>query len=136
MPRIVSPSSSRLLLVLVVLVLIFGFSPISRGLLRSVHGSFGQTPYTSLALRTPSDAALGFVTGKPVPVELTNRTGRLERYHWNATQKGVLVSLGEETLRNGHSATISIPSRGAVPGSLRIGLSGTNVFVTVPILKS
>lgn len=136
MARIVGPGSSRLLLPLVILVLLFGFTPISRVLLRSVDGSFASTPYTSLALRTPSDAAVGLVAGKPVPVELTNRTGHLKTYHWSARLSGALISLGEETLGNGRSTTISVPSRGAVAGSLRIALSGTNVFITVPILKS
>jgi hypothetical protein len=135
MPRNAGPGWSRLLLVLLGLVLLFGFTPISKALLDSVHGSFTPTPYSSLALRTPSAAQSGFVVGEPVDVRLTNRTGRLETYHWNATQKSGLISLGEETLSNGGSANITIPTQGAVAGTLRIGLSGTAIFLTVPLLK-
>ena len=43
------------------------------------------------------------------------------------------ISLGEETLGSDQVATIKVPTRGAVTGKLRIELSGTNVFVTVPL---
>lgn len=135
MPRIVGPGSSRLLLSLIVVILVFGFTPISRVLLRSVGGSFAPTPYSSLALGTPSNASGDFLAGQPVPVELTNRTGHSTSYHWSATQNGTLISLGEETLDNGRSATILVPSRGAVTGKLQIALTGTNIFVTAPILN-
>jgi hypothetical protein len=105
-------------------------------LVRSVDGSFAPTPYSSLALGNPADAAVGVVIGQPIRVELTNRTGHFETYHWSAQQGGALISLGEEALGSGRSVAISVPSRGAVAGSLRIALNGTNVFVTVPLLKS
>ena len=136
MPRIVGPGSSRLLLSLVVVILVFGFTPMSRVLLRSVHGSFAPSQYSSLALSTPSDAAVGFLAGGVVPVQLTNHTGHIKTYHWSATQNGTLISLGEETLENGRAITILVPSRGAVTSRLRIALTGTNIFITVPILKS
>jgi hypothetical protein len=101
-----------------------------------VNGSFAPTPYSSLALGSPSDGSSGVVAGEPVIVKLTNRTGHAKTYHWSATQKGALISLGEETLGNGRTTTILIPSRGAVTGVLRIGITGTNIFITVPILKS
>jgi hypothetical protein len=119
-----------------IVVLVFGFTPISRALLRSVDGSFAPSRYNSLALRTPSDAAVGFLAGEPVAVRLTNHTGHIKTYHWSATQGGALISLGEETLDNGRATTILVPTRGAVTGRLRIALSGTSVFVTVPILKA
>ena len=136
MPRIVGPGSRRLFLPLVILALLLAFAPISRVLLRSVNGSFAPIPYSSLALKVPSDVSVGITAGKPVPVRLTNQTGRQKTYHWSATQNGALISLGEETVGNGRRATISVPSRGAVKGRLRIALSGTNVFITVPLLKS
>jgi len=136
MPRIVGPGSSRLLIALVVAVLLFGFTPVSRALLRSVNGSFAPSRYSSLALRNPPDAVAGIFAGQPVLVQLTNRTGHSRTYHWSATQHGALISLGVETLGEGRATTISVPSRGAVSGRLRISLSGTNIFVTVPILKS
>lgn len=123
-------------MVLLVVVLLFAFVPISRVLLRSVNGSFAPTPYSSLALGNSSDAAVGFRAGEPVPVKLTNRTGHTEAYHWRATQNGALISLGEDTLENGRSSIILVPSRGALTGTLQIALAGTNVFVTVPIRKS
>src|SRR5665213_621185 len=131
MSRIAGPGSSKILFPLVI-----AFTPISQVLLRTVDGSFAPSPYSSLALKAPSDGSSGVVSGKPVSVLLTNRTGRAKTYHWSATQKGALISLGEETLDNGRTTTILIPSRGAVTGVLRIGVTGTKIFITVPILKS
>ena len=136
MPRIDGRGSSRLLLSIGIVVLVFGFTPISRALLRSVDGSFAPSRYSSLALRTPSDAAVGILAGEPVEVQLTNHTGDVKTYHWSATQNGALISLGEETVDNGRATTILVPSRGAGTGRLRIALTGTNIFLTVPILKS
>ena len=136
MPRINGRGFGRLLLSLVVVILVLGFTPISRVLLRSVHGSFAPSPYSALAVSTPSDAAAGILAGELIPVQLTNRTGHTKTYHWSATQSGALISLGEETLDNGRTTTIFVPSRGAVAGTLRIALTGTNVFVTVHMLKS
>ena len=129
----VASNSSRPLLALLIVILLFGFTPISRVLLRSVDGSFAPNPYSSLALGTPSRAAVGFLAGEPVPVQLTNRTGHTQTYHWSATQNGALISLGEDTLANGRASTVLVPSRGAVAGKLRIALTGTDIFVTVPI---
>ncbi len=129
----VASNSSRPLLALLIVILLFGFTPISRVLLRSVDGSFAPNPYSSLALGTPSRAAVGFLAGEPVPVQLTNRTGHTQTYHWSATQNGALISLGEDTLDSGRASTVFVPSRGAVAGKLRIALTGTDIFVTVPI---
>lgn len=118
-----------------VLVLAFGFTPISHALLRSVNGSFAPSRYSSLALETPSDAVAGYLAGAPVAVELTNHSGRVKTYRWSATQNGALISLGEEKLDNGRVTTINVPTKGAVSGKLRITLSGTNIFVTVPVLQ-
>lgn len=131
MPRVVN----RLLLVLIVAVLLFAFTPISRGLLRLVHGSFAPSPYSSLALRAPSLAGAGIRSGKPIPVQLTNETGHTKTYHWNATQRGALISLGEQTVQNGQTTTFLVPSQGATAGKIQIALEGTNIFITVPILR-
>lgn len=136
MPRKDGPSSHRLLLILVVAVLLVAFTPISKALLSTAHGSFSPTPYSSLALKTKSDAVGGIVVGEPVAVQLNNHTGHTETYHWTASQKGSLVSLGETTVGNGQTITILVPSRGAVAGSFRIALGGTDIFVTVPLLKA
>lgn len=135
MPRIVGPGSSKLLLSLLVLALLFGFTPVSRALLRSVNGSFAPTSYSSLSFRTPSDAEADYPAGQSVPLQLTNRTGHVKTYHWTATQDGALISLGVKTLDNDRSTTILVPSRGAVTGRLHIALTGTGIFVTAPILK-
>lgn len=135
MPRIEGRGSSRYFIAFAVVVLAFAFTPISRALLHSVDGSFAPSRYSSLALRTPSDAVAGYLAGDPVAVELTNKTGHTETYHWTAIQNGALISLGEETLGSDQVATIKVPTRGAVTGKLRIELSGTNVFVTVPLLQ-
>jgi len=136
MPRTVSRNSSRPLLILLIVVLLFGFTPISRVLLQSVDGSFAPNHYTSLALITPSHATVGFLSGEPVPVQFTNETGDARTYHWSATENGALISLGEVTLDNGRASTVFVPSRGALVGKLRISLTGTNIFVTVPIRNS
>jgi hypothetical protein len=102
----------------------------------SVNGSFAPSPFSSLSVRSPENVTVGFLSGETIPVQLTNHTGHLKIYHWNATQKGALISLGEETLKSGSTTTINVPSRGAAAGTLRIALNGSNVFVTVPILKS
>jgi hypothetical protein len=136
MPRMVGSSSNRLVLAVVIAILIFGFTPISRALLSSADGSFAPSPYSSLALQSPSVAESGFQSGEPVPVELANHTGHTTTYRWSATENGALISLGEETVSRGRTTTIVVPSRGAVAGTLRIALKGTSVFVTVPILKS
>jgi hypothetical protein len=112
------------------------FTPISHVLLRAVNGSFAPTRYSSLALKTPSEVALGIPAGTTIHVELTNETGHVKTYHWTATQNRALISLGEETVGSGRVTTILVPSRGAVAGRLRISLSGTNVFLTVPIQQS
>lgn len=134
MPRIVGPSSSKPLAVIVVLALVFGFTPISRTLLRAVNGSFEPSRYTALALRNPSLATQGILAGVPISVQVTNHTGRIETYHWSAKQGRSLISLGVTTLDSGQATTISVPSRGAVTGTMRIALSGGNVFVTVPVV--
>ena len=135
MPRIDGRGSGRLLMCLAVIVLVFAFTPISRVLLRSVNGSFAPTGYSSLSLKTPSDGAEGVLVGEAVRVKLTNDSGRVRKYHWSALQKGGVISLGEETLSNGRATTISVPTQGAVTGTLRIVLNGTSVFLTLPILK-
>jgi hypothetical protein len=136
MPRIDGRGSGRLLLSLVVVVLVLGFTPIARGLLKGVGGSFAPSPYSALAATNPSDAAAGILSGEIITVFLTNRSGHTKTYHWSATQGSALISLGEQTLANGRTTTLLVPSRGAVPGVLRIALTGTNVFVTVHMLKS
>jgi hypothetical protein len=134
MRRIVGPGPSRLPLSVIVLVILFCFTPFSNAMLWVVDGSFATAHYSSLALQHPVDAAAGIFPGQPVRVQLTNHTGRTKTYHWSATQQGNLISLGEETLGNGKSVTFSVPSRGAVTGTLSVALTGTTVFVTVPIL--
>ena len=136
MPRIVGSGSRGFMLSLLVVVLMFGFTPIERVLLWSVHGSFAQSPYSSLAFASTSDATAGYSVGQSVPVKLTNRTGHSETYHWSATEGNSLISLGERTLVNGQTALVPVPSRGAVPGTMRIALTGNDIFLTVPILKS
>jgi hypothetical protein len=126
----------RFFLGLAVVGLVFGFTPISRQLLKAVDGSFAPTPYSSLALSVPSDAATGVPTGLAVPVQLTNHTGHRRTYHWTAEESGALISHGEETLGNGQAISFYIPTRGAVTGTLRIVLQDTHVFITVPVLSS
>lgn len=117
-------------------IVLFAFSSISHVLLRTVNGSFNPSPYTSLALRTPSDAITGIKQGVPVKVELTNRSGRTRTYRWLATQSGALIGTGLETLTEGRAETIVIPTNHAASGRLRVGLDGTDIYVAVPILKS
>ena len=134
MRRIVGPGPSRLLLPVIVFVILFCFTPFSKAMLRVVDGSFATAHYSSLALQDPTDSAAGILPGQPVRVQLTNHTGRTKTYYWSATQRGNLISLGEETLGNGNSVTFAVPSRGAVSGTLSVALTGTTVFVTMPIV--
>ena len=136
MLRIVGSGSSKFRLSIVAVIVLFAFTPLSRALLLSVDGSFAPSPFSSLALRTPSDAAAAVQAGQFVPVRLTNHSGSTRTYHWSATQNGVLISLGQKTLLNGRGANIDVPTSGAASGRLRIALTGTDIFVTVPILKS
>ncbi len=136
MPRIVGPGSRKLLLAIVAVVILFAFSPISRALLASVDGSFSPTPFSSLSLRSPSDPNAGFEVGDLVPVRLTNRTGSTKTYHWEAVQHGVVVSLGERVVRNGHGTDINVPTNLARSGLLRISLTGSDVFVTVSLQRA
>ncbi len=136
MPRIVGPGSSKPLAVVVVLALVLGFTPISKVLLRAADGSFEPGRYSSLALRNPSDATQGVLAGQTIAVQVTNHTGRTETYHWSAKQGGALISLGVTTVGNGRETIISVPSRGAVTGTIRIALAGGDVFVTVPVVGS
>jgi hypothetical protein len=128
--------SKKVTLTIVVIVLALGFSPIARVLLWASSGSFAPTPYTSLSLNDATQATRGVVAGQVIRVKLTNRTGGEKTYHWSATQSGSLLSLGDQTLGAGQAATILVPSRGAAKGTLRIALAGTNIFLTVPVLKS
>jgi hypothetical protein len=121
-------------LIALVVILALGFTPISNALLRSVHGSFTPTHYSSLALSNPSDAT-GILAGEAVRIHLVNHSGRAETYHWGASEEGSLLSLGAETVGNGKALTFSVPSRGAVSGTLKIALTGTDVYVTVPVVK-
>jgi hypothetical protein len=134
MPKMVGFRPERLLLITLVLIVAFGFTPISRSLLKSVDGSFEPSAYSSLALSSPSDAT-GILAGESVRVQLVNHSGHVKTYRWAATQKGSLLSLGAETLDNGRTKTFSVPSRGAESGTLKIALVGSNIYVTVPVLK-
>jgi hypothetical protein len=137
MPRIVGPGSSKLRLSIVAAVIIlFAFVPLSHAFLSSVDGSFAPSPYSSLTLSNSAHPAVGFEVGDLVPVLLTNHTGSTKTYHWNASQRGVVVSLGEITLRNASGVNIDVPTHLARSGRLRIGLTGTDVFVTVPLQPS
>lgn len=78
---------------------------------------------------------MGLLVGEPVAVTLTNGTGHVKTYHWAATQNNTLVSLGEETLGGGRTATILVPTSRAVTGTMRIALTGTDIFITVPMQK-
>lgn len=134
MPGMDDRGPKRVLVVVVIAVLVFGFAPISRTLLRSVHGSFAPSSYSALALKVPSDAVTGVIAGNYIRVQLMNHTGQTKTYHWSASQKGALIGLGVETVGNDQATTIFVPSRGAASGRLQIQLTGTNVFITVPIL--
>jgi hypothetical protein len=126
----------KLLLILVVGILLIGFTPISKHLLHYVNGSFSPKPYSSLAITTPAVVTEGILAGSTIPVKLTNHTGNTSTYHWIATQDGHRISGGSSTLANGASTTLSITTRSAVAGSLRISLTRTKIFITVPLLAS
>jgi hypothetical protein len=134
MPRNIALGPKRLTLIALVVILALGFTPISHALLRSVNGSFAQAHYSSLSLSNPTDAT-GILAGEAVRIQLVNHSGRTKTYHWGASEKGSLLSLGAETVDNGQALTFSVPSGSAVTGTLKIALTGTDVYVTVPVLK-
>jgi hypothetical protein len=136
MPRIIGSGSSKFRLTIIVLIVLFFFTPISRALLSSADGSFAPSPYSSLALRTPSNPATSFEVGDLVPVRLSNRSGSDKTYHWRATQNGVVISLGEKTVLNGRGADINVPTSLGTSGILRIALTGTDVYVTLRLHRS
>jgi hypothetical protein len=103
--------------------------------LAASDGSFSPSPYTSLAVRTSTNVPAGYQVGDLVPVRITNRSGKTKTYHWAASQHGVVVSLGETTLVNGQWANINVPTAFAAAGRLRIAISGTDIFVNVPMVK-
>jgi hypothetical protein len=134
MPRIIALGPKRLSLIALVVILALGFTPISHALLRSVHGSFAPTHYSSLALGDSTDAT-GVLAGEKLRIQLVNHSGHTKTYHWGASEKGSLLSLGAETVDNGQTLTFAVPTRGAVTGTLTIALTGTDVYVTVPVVK-
>jgi hypothetical protein len=136
MPRVAKPPAKRLIAVIVVTALLFGFSPISRMLLRLVDGSFAPSPYTSLALRNPSLAVTGVKRGTAILVVLSNHTGRTVTYHWRATQADTLIRSGKRTVLNNRVSTLRVSTKLATPGRLRVSLRGTTVYVEVPISRS
>jgi hypothetical protein len=136
MPRIVGSGSSKFRLSVIALVVLFAFTPISKAFLDSVDGSFSPTPFTSLALRTPANPGSSFEVGDLIPVRLTNRTGTTKTYQWSATQHGVVISLGQKTVRNGDEANVNVPTTLGKAGTLRITLTGTNIYVTVSLQRS
>ena len=127
--------TSRYVVFLVVIALVFGFSPISHALLRTVNGSFAPSPYSSLSLAAQANVGVPIFAGTPVKIILTNHTGHIKKYLWSATQNGVLISQGEKTLGDDRSATIRVSSKGAKAGNLQIGLNGTDIFVTVTMVE-
>ncbi len=136
MPRILGSGSRKFRWSIVALLIgLFAFTPISKALLNAANGSFSPAPFTSLALLSPSNPA-GYEVGDLIPVRLTNHTGRTTTYHWNATQKGVVVSLGEETLLDGHGATIDVSTNFGSAGTLRIAVANTDVYLTVHLASS
>jgi hypothetical protein len=123
-------------LIFLVLILLFGFSPISGALLHRVHGSFAPSPYSSLSLANQSELNRGVAAGEPVLVLLTNHSHRTNRYVWRATQQGRVISQGAKVLKDGEAEVLQVPSRGATRGRLRISLNGSDIFVTITIRKS
>ncbi len=137
MPRIQSHGNykARLPVFVIVIALVFGFSPIAGVLLRLTNGSFAPLAFSSLSLATQTELNWGVLAGQPIAVRLTNHTGQIKNYHWSAVQHGRLKSEGEKILADGQTTEILISSKGANAGQLRIALKGSNVFVTVTIRK-
>jgi hypothetical protein len=125
----------KTLVILLVVALMAGFSPIAGRLLRLVNGSFRPTHYSALALSRPSGIE-SEVVDSAVQVRLTNHTGITTDYHWTATQNGTLISQGSQNLANGSSRTISVSTAGATVGALKISLVHTRIFLTLPLVPA
>ena len=136
MPRISSHGKSGgRIVVLILVVLTFAFTPVSDLLLRLVNGSFSPAPYSSLSLTELKQAEVGVARGKPISLLIENHTGRVNTYQWDVTQNGALIHHGVRTLRDGQSSPLLVTTTGARVGKLRIDLHGTDIFVTVNIIK-
>lgn len=121
------------LLSLIAIGLVAGFTPISKGLLHEVNGSFAPTSYSSLSLAHSSEVAKGLLVGDTIEAVLSNHTGRTTTYSWTATEGHRLVSSGNRTLQNGQTITFGIGTRGSKSGEMRVALTHTKIFVTIPL---
>jgi|ERR1700722_4679065 hypothetical protein len=136
MPGIIGAGSKRLRIIVLVAVLALAFTPISKVLLSAVNGSFSPTHYSSLAFVNPSQIDEGIRAGRALEVDVVNHSGGRKTYHIEASERGSLIGLGQTTLNNGQSATVSIATLGTTRGTLRIRIVGTGIFLTAPIVKS
>jgi hypothetical protein len=123
------------LLSLIVIGLVAGFTPISKRLLKEVNGSLAPTRYSSLALAHSSEVRKGLPVGNTIEAVLSNHTGRTTTYSWTATEERRLVGSGNQTLRNGQTITFGIGTRGLTNGEVRIALKHTKIFVTIPLTR-
>ncbi len=125
----------KVLLAVVVVLLLVGFSPASKRLLKLVNGSFVASPYSSLALTASSLSLKGVPIGTVIPLRLANHTGRTTKYQWSAREPSFLVSHGVMIIPSDASETINVPTKGAAPGKLRISLNSGDVYVTVSLVE-
>jgi hypothetical protein len=136
MKVVTSNITDRILLTVVIVILLIGFTPISTRLLHYVNGSFAPSPYSSLAFSNPYVESTGVATGFTIAIKLANHMGRATTYHWTATQGNKMISRGGQTLNNDTSAVLYVSTKGAAAGRLRIALTNTKIFITVPIFTS
>ena len=136
MKIVTSNVTDRILLTVVIVTLLAGFTPISTRLLHYVDGSFAPTPYSSLAFSTPYVESTGIAAGFTIAIKLANHMGRATTYHWTATEGNQVIRRGGQTLGNDTSTMIYVSTKGTFAGRLRIALDNTKIFITVPIFTS
>lgn|GEM_PF-573871 len=102
-------------------------------LLRLSHGTFGQSPYSSLAFANPKIVQSPQPVGADIGVIADNQSGRNKKYVWAAKESGVMVSQGTLEIASGHHTQFRVPTASADTGILRISLMGSNIYLTVPM---
>jgi len=131
-----SGNIGRIFVALVIVAVMFGFSPIATRLLHLVGGSFKPTHYSSLGFVSPSAVAAGVDVGTEIRVKLTNHSGSATTYKLLATENGTLISQGSRAVANGLSETLYVSTQGATHGTLKIALEHTKIFITVRLLST
>jgi len=115
------------------ITLVLFFNPLATWLTKVTSASFAPTPYSSLSLSNTKLAHTGVHTGSTFSLDVENHTSSDQTYQWRADQFNVVIESGSVTVGPGQTSSFSVDATGALPGSLRVSLAGTSIYVTVPV---